>query len=69
MTAPKDDSRVRVKQEESFVTSVKKALIADGWKPPNASGKSIPRHVKQNSQYYKGKKNPLGPDGKPPKMF
>ena len=70
LSCSKDDADLmHVKQEESFVSSVKQALIADGWKPPNAAGEPASRRVKQNSAFYKGKKNPLGPDGKPIKCY
>ena len=47
------DDKIKVKTEDdSFVTEIKDALVADGWSPPSASTKL----VKQNSPYYKGKK-------------
>ena len=60
------DDKIKVKNEDdSFVTEIKDALVADGWSPPSASTNL----VKQNSPYYRGKKNPLGFDGKPLKCF
>lgn len=57
---------MRVKEEDIYVASVKKALVADGWKPPVSS---LEKSVPQNSPMYKGKKNPLGEDGKPRTCF
>ena len=62
------DDRIKVKEEEdSFVTDIKGALVADGWTPPSSS--SSTSVVKQNSPFYKGKKNKLGADGKPMRCF
>ena len=65
LCADKDD-KIKVKEEDSFVTEIRDALVADGWTPPSSSSGAS---VKQNSPYYKGKKNPLGPDGKPRRCF
>ena len=57
--------RIQVKEEDLFVNDIRDALVAEGWTPPTFGNTS----VKQNSLYYKGKKNPLGPDGKPRRCY
>ena len=55
-----------VKQEDVFVSSVKEALVADGWTPPSSSAV---QGVKKNSSEYKGRKNPLDNEGNPLRCF
>ena len=61
------------KEEDTFIADVKSALIADGWRPPSGPSEWLASasgsNVKQNSQYYQGRKNKLGPDGKPMKCI
>ena len=65
--AIKSDGKLQV--DESLVANLKEALVSEGWKPPsrpkNFDGKNVP----QNSSNYKGRKNPLGSDGKPLRCF
>ena len=67
LSSSKDSEResFKIKQEEAFVSSVKEALVADGWKPPPSTRRksSGSQPLKKNSPDYKGKKNPLGDDG------
>ena len=65
-----EQDQFQVKEEEdAFLAEMKGALLADGWRPPpNAAGASpsVPStKVRQNSEYYQGRKNKLGPDGNP----
>ena len=75
LTFNKEHNLAQVKQEDLYVTSIKQALVADGWKPPTRGrggsrrGRGGSRSVKQNSPLYKGHKNPLGPDGNPLTCF
>ena len=57
---------IQFKQEDVFVSSVKEALVAEGWTPPSSSAA---KGVKKNSSVYKGRKNPLGKDGRPLRCF
>ena len=52
------DDRMRVKEEDAYITSVKKALVADGWAPRNDHTKVVKR-----------KKNPRDKDGKRMRCF
>ena len=54
------DSKIKV---ESLVSNLKEIMLSEGWTPPQSSGSF------RNSSYYKGKKNPLGEDGKPLRCF
>ena len=60
LSSDKDSTyTMRVKEEDSLVTSVKEALLADGWRPPSRSLKQkSPGQRTQNakSSGYKGKK-------------
>ena len=59
----KDDLKMVVKKEESYVSSEDtEALIAQGWKPPQNISKKL-------AQGSKGKKNFEGPDGKPKRCY
>ena len=68
-------SENNIKVDESLVASVKEALLSDGWKPPRAPirrrsySDSDAGGVPRNSSSYKGKKNPLGSDGKALRCF
>ena len=68
-----DHFRVKEEEEEAFLVDMKSALIADGWKPPSgATGSSVSDAStlrRYNSEYYKGRKNKLGPDGNPMKCL
>ena len=62
--------------DPTLVASVTEALVAQGWKKPTGRrrsntdpGEPVTVTVKKNSSTYKGKKNPLGPDGKPRACF
>ena len=57
---------MQFKQEDVFVSSVKEALVADGWTPPSSS---TARGMKKNSPEYKGKKNSLDKEGNPYRCF
>ena len=63
----------KMKFDPALVANVAQALIAQGWKKPQSTGRrrsnTDPGEVKKNSNTYKGKKNPLGPDGKPRTCF
>lgn len=63
----RDGKENLIKTEDTFVSSVKEALLADGWTPPGSSpaGPS----VRKNSAEYKGKKNPLDSNGNPLRCF
>ena len=66
---------VTVKAEPTYLTSqMEEVLLAKGWKPPSKTSvrrrsrsESPPRTRKANN--YKGKKNPLGENGRPRKCF
>ena len=68
-------SEDKMKVDESLVAGVKDALLSDGWKPPRVVGRrrsysdSDAGEFPRNSPHYKGKKNPLGSDGKPLRCF
>ena len=68
-------SEDKMKVDESLVAGVKEALISEGWKPPRPGGRrrsysdSDAGEFPRNSSNYKGKKNPLGSDGKPLRCF
>ena len=53
----------KVEFDETLVTNIKETLMSKGWTPPTPTSK--PNNVPLNSPHYKGKKNPLGNDGKP----
>ena len=63
----------KMRFDPALVANVAQALIAQGWKKPQSTGRrrsnTDPGEVKKNSNTYKGKKNPLGPDGKPRTCF
>ena len=68
-------SEDKIRVDESLVASVKEALLSDGWKPPRAPirrrsySDSDAGGLPRNSLTYKGKKNPLGSDGKALRCF
>ena len=67
-----ENDRLQLKEEDSFVTDIKDALLADGWRPPSADespASSQESKLRQNSPVYKGKKNKLALDGKPMRCF
>ena len=51
--------------DETLVSNIKEALVAEGWAPPDKEGK----YRQDKKKGYKGRKNPLGRDGKPMKCF
>ena len=55
------EHRVPLKVEESLVAGVKEVLLAEGWRPPHVSG--------QSGNQPKGRRNPLGANGKPLHCF
>ena len=64
--------REKMKVDESLVANLKEALVSEGWKPParrRSYSDSDANKIPKNSANYKGKKNPLGPEGKPLKCF
>ena len=67
-----ENSGEGLRYDPTLVASVAEALVAQGWKRPGRRrsntdpGEVIP---KNNSRSYKGKKNPLGMDGKPLACF
>ena len=62
LSGGQDGCKMKVKLEDSYVLSVKEALIADGWEPPRGTNSD-------RGPVQKGKKNPIGGDGKPLKCF
>ena len=64
-------SEDKIKVDESLVASVKHALMSEGWKGPRrrSYSDSDTEGLPRNSGNYKGRKNPLGSDGKPLKCF
>ena len=65
-------AEAKIEVDETLVSSVKEALLSEGWKPParrRSYSESDTVCLPQNSSNYKGKKNPLGNDGKPFKCF
>ena len=68
-------SEDNIKVDDTLVASVKQVLLTDGWKPPRTPVRrrsysdSDAGGVPQNSSTYRGKKNPLGSDGKSLKCF
>ena len=59
LTNDHNDYRLKVKEGIYLTETLKNSLIGDGWKPPMKC-----LNMPQNSQNYRGKKNPLGADGK-----
>lgn len=55
------EHRAPLKVEESLVAGVKEVLLAEGWRPPHVSG--------QSGNQPKGRRNPLGANGKPLRCF
>ena len=53
-------TKLKVEQEAYLIDTIKETLLTEGWTPPNKSS---------NSQRYKGRKNPIGNDGKPLRCF
>ena len=62
---PENNScRFKVEDETYLIETVKEALVSEGWRPPIKSSNGS-----HNSSLYKGRKNPLGSDGRPLKCF
>ena len=59
--------------DPALLSQVKDVLVSQGWGKKSdhvrRRSNSNPEGLKKNSQAYKGKKNPLGEDGKPLKCF
>ena len=59
--------------DSAFLSQVKDVLVSQGWGKKSDQvrrrSNSNPEGLKKNSSAYKGKKNPLGEDGKPLKCF
>ena len=59
--------------DSAFLSQVKDVLVSQGWGKKSDQvrrrSNSNPEGLKKNSQAYKGKKNPLGEDGRPLKCF
>ena len=66
------DSKDILKVDSVLINQVKDVLSAQGWQKPEkqrSRSNSNPEGVPKNSPYYKGRKNPLGKDGKPIRCF
>ena len=66
------DSKNEIKFDSALVNKMKDVLVAQGWQRPEKSRKrsnSNPEGLKKNSPNYKGRKNPLGEDGKALRCF
>ena len=59
----------KIMYDPALVSSVAEALVAQGWKKTRRRSNTDPGEGKRNSSFYKGKKNPLGADGKPLTCF
>ena len=67
-----NESKDAVKVDSALINQVKDVLIAQGWEKPDRQRRrsnSNPEGSKKNSSNYRGKKNPLGEDGKPIKCY
>ena len=66
------ESKDALKVDSILINQVKDVLIAQGWEKPEKMRRrsnSNPEGAKKNSPNYKGRKNPLGEDGKPIRCF
>ena len=66
------NEREKIRVDETLVANLKEALVSEGWKPPGrrrSYSDSDTGGLARNSTNYRGKKNPLGGDGKPVKCF
>ena len=67
-----NESKEVLKVDSALINQVKDVLIAQGWEKPERQRRrsnSNPEGLKKNSSNYKGRKNPLGEDGKPIRCF
>ena len=55
--------------DPALVADVTQVLLAQGWKKPNPRGRKRSNTDPGDKSTYKGRKNPLGADGKPKKCF
>ena len=67
----KSDVRMKLEVDETLVSNIKETLVSEGWTPPSQPKTfgDVRSKVPLNSPNYKGKKNPLGNDGKTLKCF
>ena len=67
----KPEKQSGMKVDETLIADIEEALVAKGWQKPRPRKRSNtdPGERPKASSNYKGKKNPLGKDGKPLRCF